>query len=58
MTLANDAAMRERMGKASSELARSFSLDRMVDQTASLYGQVISGTWKGGASVDMKLAPR
>jgi glycosyltransferase involved in cell wall biosynthesis len=57
-TLANDAAMRERMGKASSELARSFSLDRMVDQTASLYGQVISGTWKGGASVDMKLAPR
>lgn len=56
-TLANDAALRERMGKASMELAQNFSLDRMVDQTAALYGQVISGAWKG-ASADMKLAAR
>jgi len=56
--LGNDAALRERMGKASRELARQFSVDRMVDQTAALYGQVISGTWKGGAAADLKLAPR
>ena len=55
-TLARDTALRERMGKASSELARDFSIDQMVDQTAALYAQVVSGTWKGGSSLDMKLA--
>jgi hypothetical protein len=28
----------------------------MVDQTAALYAEVVSGAWKGDAPVDMKLA--
>jgi glycosyltransferase involved in cell wall biosynthesis len=55
-TLVNDPALRSRMGDASIEFSLNFSIDRMVDQTVALYGQVISGTWKGGASVDLKLA--
>jgi glycosyltransferase involved in cell wall biosynthesis len=56
-TLASDPALRARMGKASLELVRNFSVDRMVDQTAALYAQVVSGSWKGEAAPDMKLAP-
>jgi glycosyltransferase involved in cell wall biosynthesis len=55
-TLAGDQALRSRMGRASLELVRNFSLDRMVDQTAALYAQVVSGAWKGDAPVEMKLA--
>jgi glycosyltransferase involved in cell wall biosynthesis len=57
-TLAGDPALRDRMGKASLQLSRNFSVDRMVDQTAALYGQVVSGVWKGRAAADLKLAPR
>jgi glycosyltransferase involved in cell wall biosynthesis len=56
-TLASDAELRVRMGKASLELFRNFSVDRMVDQTAALYSQVASGSWKGGPVQDMRLAP-
>jgi len=56
-TLACDPALRVRMGKASLEVVRDFSVDRMVDQTAALYGQVVSGGWKGEAPAEMKLAP-
>ena len=56
-TLATDEVLRARMGKASLDLVRNFSLDRMVDQTAALYSQVVSGAWKGDAAADMKLAP-
>ena len=55
--LVSDPALRARMGKASLELVRNFSVDRMVDQTAALYAQVVSGSWKGEAAPDMKLAP-
>lgn len=55
-TLAADPALRARMGKASFELVQNFSLDRMVDQTAALYGQIVSGAWKGDPSVDLKFA--
>lgn len=55
-TLAGDPALRAQMGRASLELVRNFSLDRMVDQTAALYTQVVSGSWKGDAPVEMKLA--
>jgi glycosyltransferase involved in cell wall biosynthesis len=56
-TLTRDAALRDRMGKASLALSRNFSLDQMVDQTAELYDQVVSGAWKSRASVALKLAP-
>lgn len=55
-TLAGDQALRAQMGRASLELVRNFSVDRMVDQTAALYTQVVSGGWKGQAPADMKLA--
>jgi glycosyltransferase involved in cell wall biosynthesis len=54
--LASDAELRARMGKASLELVRNFSADRMVDQTAALYSQIVSGSWKGEPVPDMRLA--
>ena len=53
--LVNDPELRERMGRASLGISRSFSVDRMVDQTIALYEKVTSGADIANAS-DLKVA--
>jgi glycosyltransferase involved in cell wall biosynthesis len=53
--LVNDPELRERMGQASLRISRSFSVDRMVDQTVAVYEQVISGANAAAAS-DLSMA--
>jgi glycosyltransferase involved in cell wall biosynthesis len=53
--LVSDPELRGRMGRASLTMSRSFSADRMVDQTVALYEQVISGTHTATASADLNV---
>jgi glycosyltransferase involved in cell wall biosynthesis len=54
--LVNDPELRGRMGQASLALSRSFSVDRMVDQTVALYEQVIPDGRAATSAQDLKVA--
>ncbi len=53
--LVDDAALRERMGRASREISRNFSIDGMVDKTVALYQQILSG--RSSAPQELEVAP-
>ncbi len=55
-TLVDNPVLRRQMGQASLTISRNFSVDRMVDQTAALYEQVISGRQATAMSQDLKMA--
>jgi glycosyltransferase involved in cell wall biosynthesis len=53
--LIGNPSLRARMGEASRAQSLDFSIDRMVDQTLSFYGQIVAGTWQGTASPDLSV---
>jgi glycosyltransferase involved in cell wall biosynthesis len=54
-TLVHNPALRAQMGEASRTHSLNFSVDRMVDQTLSFYGQIVAGTWQGDPSPDFSI---
>jgi glycosyltransferase involved in cell wall biosynthesis len=53
--LVDNAALRKRMGRASLEIAPTFSIDRMIDQTVAFYQQILSG--RSSAPAELEVAP-
>ena len=54
--LADDRALRERMGEASRAVSLNFSADRMVEQTLAFYQEIVADIFAGRAASLSKLA--
>jgi glycosyltransferase involved in cell wall biosynthesis len=55
-TLADDPALRTRMGQASRTISRNFSADRMAEQTLAFYQEIVADVFTGRTASLSKLA--